>query len=103
MNTRQEAAPPTTNAPKRTVTRRRWCYSKVVLAVLLVVTIAGNAASYALAWRGYDAAEGVSTTLTTVFGAAVVGYLMKSLGEHASLNAHGITEVDEDADAQGDQ
>ena len=81
--------------PRRTVTHKRFSYSKILLGLLLLVTIAGNAASYVLAWRGYDTAEGVTTTLTTVFGAAVVGYLMKSLGEHASLNTHGITEIEE--------
>ena len=79
----------------RTVKRKRWPYSKILLLLLLIVTVAGNAASYVLAWRGYDTAEGVSTTLTMTFGAAIVSYLIKSLGEHASMNKHGISEVDE--------
>lgn len=77
------------------IRRKRWPYSKVMLGMLLVVTIAGNAASYALAWHGYDTAEGVTTTLTSVFGAAIVGYLIKSLGEHHSMNKYGLSEEEE--------
>lgn len=95
MQTRYKIRSPTCEGKLRTVTRRRRPYSKVVLAALLIVTVAGNAASYILAWRGYETAEGVTVSLNTVFGAAIVGYLLKSLGEHASLNAHGIREIDE--------
>ena len=95
MQTRYKVRAPTCGQPSRMVRRKRWPYSKIVLGLLLLVTVAGNAASYALAWRGYDTAEGVTTTLTMTFGAAIVGYLIKSLGEHASMNAHGIAEVDE--------
>lgn len=98
MRTRYGVQSPTIQTHRRTVQRKRYSYSKVLLGLLLVVTVAGNAASYVLAWRGYDTAEGVTTTLTTVFGAAIVGYLIKSLGEHASLNAHGISEIDECTD-----
>ena len=94
MQTRYRVRSPTCEQ-RRTVRRRRRPYSKMILGALLLVTVAGNAASYALAWRGYETAEGVTQSLNTVFGAAVVGYLIKSLGEHASLNAHGIEEVDE--------
>lgn len=74
------------------VRRKRWPYSKVILGLLLAVTIMGNAASYVLAWHGYDTAEGVTTTMTSVFGAAIVGYLIKSLGEHHSMNKYGVSE-----------
>ena len=82
------------SAPRRTVRRKRWPYSKILLGLLLGAVIAGNAASYALASQGLETAEGVTTSLNTVFGAAAVGYLLKSLGEHASMNAHGIEEID---------
>ena len=96
LKTRYGIRSPTVRRPTRRIRRKKYAYSKVLLAVLLAFTLAGNAASYLLAWQGHETAEGVTTTLTTVFGAAVVGYLVKSLGEHASMNRHGITEEDED-------
>ena len=96
MQTRYGIRSPTVRPPGRTVKRRRWNALKLIVFIAMAATLCGCAASYILAMLGMDTAEGVTTTLIQVFGTSVIAYAIKTLGDHVSMNACGITEVDED-------
>ena len=78
----------------RTVKRRRWNALKAVVLLLLALTMGGCAASYTLSALGLDANAEVTVALIETFGAAVVAYALKTLGDHMSMNKHGLEEVD---------
>ncbi len=89
MNTRGHV---TTFLPSRRIRTKKITYSKVVLGILLLLCVCGNLCSYLLAAHGLETVEGVTQSLNSVFGAAITGYLLKSLGEHCSMNKYRIEE-----------
>lgn len=79
---------------RRTIRRRRWNALKVVVLLLLALTVGGCVVSYTLSALGLDANVDVTVSLVETFGAAVVAYAIKTLGDHMSMNKHGIEEVE---------
>ena len=70
--------------------RPPWEFSKRLAAWCVMIATAAAVASYVLAFRGLETAEGITTTIFT----ACVGYLMtyaaKSATEKISRNRHGL-------------
>lgn len=70
--------------------RPPWEFSKRLAAWCVMIATAAAIASYVLAFRGLETAEGITTTIFT----ACVGYLMtyaaKSATEKISRNRHGL-------------
>lgn len=80
---------------RRPVHHKRFPYSKVTVAIVGVCVLLANIASYHLAYLGLDTNASVTEGINTVYGAVLVTYLIKSLGEHWSMNQFGIEEDDE--------
>lgn len=77
---------------KRKVQRKPFPYSKVLIALVGVGVVIANIASYNLAYGGLDSNSAVTEGINTGYGVVLLGYLLKSLGEHWSMNKFGIEE-----------
>lgn len=77
---------------KRKVQRKKFPYSKIIIALVGLCVIVANVASYILAFKGLDGNSMVTEGINTSYGAVLLGYLLKSLGEHWSMNKFGIEE-----------
>lgn len=77
---------------KRKVKRKKFPYSKVIIILVGVGVVLANIASYILAFRGFDGNSTVTEGINTGYGVVLLGYLLKSLGEHWSMNKFGIEE-----------
>ena len=75
---------------KRKVQHKKFPYSKVIIAVVGLGVLAANIASYNLAYKGYDGNSTVTDGINTGYGVVLFGYLLKSMGEHWSMNKFGI-------------
>ena len=80
---------------KRRVRKVRYAFSKVMIAIVTVGVIAANICSYDLAYKERDTNENVTDGINKGYGAVLVAYFVKSLGEHWSMNKFGVEEEEE--------
>ena len=65
-------------------------FSKRLAAWCVIIATAAAVASYALAFRGLETAEGITTTIFTGCIGYLVTYAAKSTAEKVSRNRHGL-------------
>ncbi|MCI8815547.1 MAG: hypothetical protein HFF15_01800 [Angelakisella sp.] len=70
--------------------RPPWEFSKRLAAWCVIIATAAAVASYVLAFRGLDTAEGITTTVFTGCIGYLVSYAAKSAAEKVSRNRHGL-------------
>ena len=67
-----------------------WEFSKRLAAWCVMIATAAAIASYVLAFRGLETAEGITTTIFTACVGYLVTYAAKSATEKISRNRHGL-------------
>lgn len=70
--------------------RPPWEFSKRLAAWCVMIATAAAVASYVLAFRGLETAEGITTTIFTACVGYLVTYAAKSATEKISRNRHGL-------------
>lgn len=75
---------------KRKVQHKKFPFSKVIIALVGIGVVAANIASYDLSYKGLDSNSTVTESINTGYGVVLFGYLLKSMGEHWSMNKFGI-------------
>ena len=70
--------------------RPPWEFSKRLAAWCVMIATAAAIASYVLAFRGLETAEGITTTIFTACVGYLVTYAAKSATEKISRNRHGL-------------
>ena len=70
--------------------RPPWEFSKRLAAWCVMIATAAAIASYVLAFRGLETAEGITTTIFTACVGYLVTYAAKSATEKISRNWHGL-------------
>ena len=70
--------------------RPPWEFSKRLAAWCVMIATAAAIASYVLAFRGLETAEGITTTIFTACVGYLVTYAAKAATEKISRNRHGL-------------
>lgn len=70
--------------------RKPWEFSKKLAVWCVVIATGTVAASYVLAFRGLETAEGITNTIFTACVGYLVTYAAKSATEKISRNRHGL-------------
>ena len=70
--------------------RPPWEFSKRLAAWCVMIATAAAIASYVLAFRGLETAEGITTTIFTACIGYLISYAAKSTTEKISRNRHGL-------------